>query len=207
MLPAPCASRTRLPRQLSKPEPAIAHVVAQIDGRAMATEGQEFSCQTIAISPEEISLTTALVPLCGTRIIAYLDIFGGLQGFVSGVTDTTFVLRLQASAQKRAKTAAQILWLLERQRAGLAALRGHERIIPRHTAYRVLFADDQSANVTLLDVSRRGAAVRAPDTPAVGPRVRLGTTPARVVRALPDGFAVEFARLLPVETFGPELFL
>ncbi len=53
----------------------------------------------------------------------------------------------------------------------------------------------------LVDVSLSGAYVKCAMQPQFGETVTIGTTQGRVVRRTPEGFAIEFLRLLPLETF------
>jgi hypothetical protein len=43
--------------------------------------------------------------------------------------------------------------------------------------------------------------------PAAGTWVTIGRMRARIVRHIPGGFAVEFARIIPVEMFDADIIL
>jgi len=61
--------------------------------------------------------------------------------------------------------------------------------------------------VKLIDVSRTGAALQATIKPPIDARVTIGATRAKVVRTFQEGFAIEFARPIPIERFDEDLVL
>jgi hypothetical protein len=65
----------------------------------------------------------------------------------------------------------------------------------------VQLADGAAHPGMLVDVSLSGAYVKCGIQPNVGDIVTVGTTQGRVVRRSVDGFAMEFLRLLPLESF------
>ncbi|MDB5597241.1 MAG: hypothetical protein JWM36_4202 [Hyphomicrobiales bacterium] len=71
-------------------------------------------------------------------------------------------------------------------------LLGHERSTPQRKQYRLLLGANESAEATIIDVSRRGAAVQTAAAPALGTPVVLAGTRARDARAFAGGFAVKF---------------
>jgi hypothetical protein len=55
----------------------------------------------------------------------------------------------------------------------------------------------------LINLSIVGAAVSVDAAPPIGTRVAIGRTPARVIRRLAMGVAVEFDEPLPAGVFDP----
>ena len=97
-----------------------------------------------------------------------------------------------ATARKRDKLAAQLTWLANREILNLPEDRRHDRIVPRNPTARLTFSDGRVLNCRLIDLSLSGAAVSATIRPPVGEQLTVGKVPARVVRHLEDGFALEF---------------
>ena len=61
-------------------------------------------------------------------------------------------------------------------------------------------ADGGATTCRIIDLSLSGAALAAEMRPQVGEPVTLGRVPARVVRHLEDGFAIEFIHPQLAET-------
>ena len=89
-----------------------------------------------------------------------------------------------------------------------AQSRRHVRIKPLNERIMVTRSDGVALIARLVDVSRSGAAISGelPDV-AVGDQVMIGSTMARVVRALPHGIACEFIKTLPPEKLGFDTIL
>lgn len=207
MYPAEFAARHHLLRRDVVLAPLETLCVrAQLDARVLLSDGSEFCCQTVEISSAQLTMTAPTAVVCGLGVVAYLDVFGGLEGIITGRSGEAFVVTLQATSHKRAKIASQIEWLLKAQIAGGDNWRGHERIVPLETRYRLLVGNE-TEDVEVINVSRRGAALKAGFAPALDTQVILGTTRARTTRTFIRGFAVQFYRLLPIETFGPAVIL
>lgn len=86
-----------------------------------------------------------------------------------------------------------------------AARRRHERVVPRNPATSVTPNGGVALPAEVIDISVSGAAIRMAQRPPVGAVVMIGRHEARVVRHLPEGFAAEFSRPLPLVT--PEIEL
>ncbi len=177
-------------------------VAVSLLGRYMLSDRQDYPCQVTDMSPGGVALVAPVRGRLGERVVCYLDHIGRVEGTVTRRLDDGFALQISAPIGKREKLAEQLTWLANRQALGMPEDRRHERIVPR-AARTVLVLPDGSAHpATLLDVSLSGAALACEARPPVGAPVTVGTTPARVVRLGAQGLAVEFARLLPAETFG-----
>lgn len=173
----------------------------------MLSDRRELPCQTVDISPGGVSLITPVQGEIGQRAVMYLDHLGRLEGDVVRITPHGMVVSLQLTPQKRGKIADKLTWLANRSVLGLAEDRRHERIEPIYKRVQIAGADGSLHAGTLVDVSLSGALVRAAALPNVGEIVTLGATRGRVVRHFDGAFAVEFLRLLPIETFDPQIRL
>ena len=164
-------------------------------GRYMLPDRREFPCQVIDMSPGGMALITPVVAEKGDRVIAYVDHIGRLEGIVTRHLPNGFAMTVVATARKRDKLAAQLTWLANRHILGLPEDRRHGRVTPHNPASRLILPDGAGVTVRVTDLSQSGAAIRSEHRPEIAASVTIGNTPARVVRHLEDGFAVEFLRL------------
>lgn len=164
-------------------------------GRFMLESMQEFPCRVANMSPGDAAILTPVTPATGERVILYIDHIGRLEGAVMRHFAGGFAISLRASDRKREKLAAQLTWLANRHELDMPEDRRHSRVLPHNNDVEMTLPDQRTYRVGLLDLSLSGAAVACDVRPAIGSRIVLGTTPARVVRHLEGGFAVEFAAL------------
>jgi hypothetical protein len=183
-----------------------ARVAVQLKGRGLLKDGTEFELTTVDVSAGGMAIVADVRPLVGEKIVVYLELIGGLEGEVARVTPDGFGMSFRASLRKREQIADQLTWLINRDHLGDDGQRRAERIQPRRTDYNLRF-EDSEAPAKVLDISRSGAAFLTSRRPEVGSWIHVGRTRARVVRHLPGGFAVEFARVIPVELFDADLTL
>jgi len=176
-------------------------------GRYMLSTRQEYPCQTVDMSPGGLSLITPVRGLIGERIVVYLEHLGRIEGQIVRHTELGVALAIGATIRKRDKLASQLTWLANRQALGLPEDRRHERIVPRHTAVRVALPGRGETTGRLIDVSLSGAALTLAEQPPVGAALTIGRTPARVVRHIEGGIAVEFALPLSPERFDEAVTL
>jgi hypothetical protein len=170
-------------------------------GRYMLTDRRELPCQTIDVSAGGVALAAPVVGHIGQRVVVYLEHLGRLEGDIVRHLKDGFAIQLRLSPLKRDKIADTLTWLANRNALGLPEDRRHERIEPVHKRVQVTMPDGSIHPGMLVDVSLSGAYVKCPMTPRLGEIVTVGVTEGRVVRRTEDGFAVEFLRLLPMETF------
>ncbi len=176
-------------------------------GRYMLSDRQEYPCQVLNMSPGGVALLVAVKGAVGERVVCYLDHIGRVEGVIARVFENGFALQFSVPLIKREKLAEQLIWLANRHTLGMPEDRRHARIVPRNTRVIVRLADDSEHAAKLIDVSISGAAVTCDARPAVGSPVRIGNTPAQVVRVAGSGFAVEFVRMLPPESFDDTITL
>jgi hypothetical protein len=131
-----------------------------------------------------------------SRIIAYIDSIGRLEGQITELTDGGFLMSINASQKKRDKLADTLTWLANRNVLSLAEDRRHLRRAPKRTDTTVVFADGSSHTCRVIDMSLSGAALATNLRPELGSPVRLGRIGARVVRHFEDGIGIEFMRLM-----------
>jgi PilZ domain len=178
-----------------------------LPGRFMREDREEFSCVTIDVSPGGVAIASQGVVQKGERIIAYLKQVGRLEGRVSREFADGFALQLRLSVNKREKLADQLTWLANRQALGMPEDRRHERMEPRNTGTTLKLWNGRERVAKIIDVSVSGCAILVDMSPPIGSSVTVGATSAHVVRHFNGGIAVEFARLIPVESFDAFIIL
>src|ERR671931_149738 len=169
-------------------------------GRYMLPDRREYPCQVINMSPGGLALLAQGIGAVGDRVIAYLDHIGRVEGKITRIIDNGFAMTVSATARKRDKLAAQLTWLASRGILNLPEDRRHDRIVPRNPIAVLTTEDGQRMSCRIIDLSLSGAAVSAAKPPGLKSMVRLGCVPARVVRFLEDGFALEFTHPQDAET-------
>jgi hypothetical protein len=169
-------------------------------GRYMLPDRREFPCQIINMSPGGLALLAPGIGNVGDRVIAYLDHIGRVEGRITRIIDNGFAMTVSATARKRDKLAAQLTWLANRDILNLPEDRRHDRIVPRNPIAVLTMEDGQRMSCRIIDLSLSGSAVAAETRPPLKSTVRLGCVPARVVRYLEEGFALEFTHPQDPET-------
>ena len=200
MIPSSQAALTKTPA-LQEDRRRHSRVKVSLFGRYMLTDRRELPCQTIDISAGGIALAAPVVGHIGQRVVVYLEHLGRLEGDIVRHIKDGFAIQLRLSPTKRDKIADTLTWLANRGELGLREDRRHERIEPIHKRVQVKLADGSTHPGMLIDVSLSGAFVKCGMQPEFGEIVFIGSTQGRVVRRSPEGFAVEFLRLLPIEAF------
>jgi hypothetical protein len=164
-------------------------------GRYMLEDRREFPCQVIDMSPGGIAM---LAPVCGQpgdRVVSYIDHLGRLEGAIARLIPNGFAMTISATKGKRDKLAAQLTWLANRHILSSPEDRRHGRIAPRDPQTQLILPNGTNVACRLLDLSLSGAGVATEHRPPIGALVTIGKIPARVVRHIEQGFAVEFTRL------------
>ena len=164
-------------------------------GRYMLADRREFPCQVLDMSPGGMAIVGPVSGKAGERVVAYIDHVGRLEGTIIRVLPTGFAMSIAATPRKRDKLAAQLTWLANRHILGLPEDRRHDRIIPKNPRTTMIMPDGKALICRIIDMSLSGAAIGSEHRPEIGIVVTLGKTPARIVRHIENGFAVEFTRM------------
>jgi hypothetical protein len=130
----------------------------------------------------------------GDRIASYFSDFGNLEGHISDTAAGSFLLELKMSGAMRERFANKLSWLENKQKnPAIRDGRKQPRIIPASPHSSLTFADGTSSNCFVIDMSPSGVAISADvQQPPIGMPLAVGACVGRVVRHLPDGFAVKF---------------
>jgi hypothetical protein len=176
-------------------------------GRYMLPNRMEYPCQTIDISPGGVHLAAPAKAKPGERVIVYLEHLGRIEGACVRTTAEGFAMTITATSRKREKFTAQLTWLANREELGLPEDRRHERIVPRNPRSTLVLDDGAEHIVRIIDISLSGAAFSSDLDLPINTPVRLGTTPARVVRRFDGGYAAEFRLPLSADLLDENLEL
>jgi len=152
-----------------------------------------FACRTSRVSPFRMMVSVPVVGRVGDSISSYFGDFGKLEGLISDTTQGGFLLELAMTTSMREKFASKLTWLEKKQKdPSIPDARKQARIIPASPHSTLTLADGSVHNCFVIDMSIGGAAVSADMQPEIGTPLAVGACIGRVVRLLPDGFAVKF---------------
>jgi hypothetical protein len=152
-----------------------------------------FACRTHRVSPFQMMVDVPVVGKVGDRLTAYFRDFGKLNGRIIETRPGCFLLELEMTATMRKRFANKLAWLEEKQKnPGILDLRKDARIIPATPHATLSFADGTIHACFIFDLSASGVAVSAQVQPDIGTPLAVGACVGRVLRLLPEGFAVKF---------------
>jgi len=152
-----------------------------------------FACRTSRVSPFRMMVAVPVVGKVGDRITSYFGDFGKLDGHISDTASGSFLLELAMTTEMREKFASKLTWLEKKlKNPSMPDSRRQKRIVPESPHSTLTFADGTTRGCFVIDMSTSGAAVSAEVQPPIGTPLAVGACVGRVVRLLPDGFAVEF---------------
>jgi len=153
-----------------------------------------FACRTTRVSPFRMIVDVPVVGKVGDRLTSYFRDFGKFEGSISDTMDRSFLLELEMSHEMRERLADKLTWL-EKKQADPALLdtRRHPRFIPTSPHSTLTLADGSIHRCFIIDLSLSGVAVSSEIQPEIGTPLAIGGCIGRVVRHLPNGFAVMFA--------------
>jgi PilZ domain len=155
-----------------------------------------FACRTSRVSPFRMMVAVPVVGRVGDNISSYFGDFGKLEGLISDTTQGGFLLELAMTTAMREKFASKLTWLEKKQKdPSIPDARKQARIIPASPHSTLTLADGTVHSCFVIDMSIGGAAVSADIQPEIGTPLAVGACVGRVVRLLPDGFAVKFVEI------------
>jgi hypothetical protein len=152
-----------------------------------------FACRTSRVSPFRMLVDVPVLGKVGDPITSYFSDFGKLDGFISDTTTGAFLLELEMTRSMREKLADKLTWLEKKlKNPGIPDVRKDARIIPASPHSTLILGDGTTHGCFVIDMSVSGVAVSAQVQPPIGMPLAVGACIGRVVRLLPDGFAVKF---------------
>ena len=156
-----------------------------------------FACRVETFDAAQAALSVPVTGAVGEPAHVRIDRFGEIRGFVTKRTRTGFVMSITATDSERAKLQVKIDWFEKNRGKQLIDNRQHDRFAPEDPLSTLIFADGSTLRCFVVDMSSSGAAVSARVIPPAGTPLALGKVVGRVVRHLPNGFAMRF--IDPVE--------
>lgn len=171
---------------------AYERVRLTLPGRYMLEDGTEYPCETVNISPLGVLLRGLKPGQVGSRVVAYIEGVGRLEGVVVRSAAGVFALALLATPRKAGRLAERITWL---SRAGgdLAQdAREHPRMDGGLDPVSVRTPNGMEHRGALIDLSIEGAALLLEARVVLGDTLVINGLSARVVRTFRGGCAVKF---------------
>lgn len=152
-----------------------------------------FACRTTRVSPFRMLVEVPVVGKVGDRLTSYFRDFGNFDGRISDTVAGGFLVELEMVRSMREKFAGKLTWLEKKQKnPSIPDARKDARIIPASSHSTLTLADGNTQACFVIDMSVSGAAVSAQLQPEIGTPLAVGACIGRVVRLLPDGFAIKF---------------
>lgn len=163
-------------------------------GRYMLESRREYPCQTIEMSPGDMTLFAPVKAQIGEKVVVYLDEIGRFAGVAVRQTENGFAIAMTLPPMKRDKLADQLTWFANRHAFNLPEDRRHERIVPLMQRTLLRLPEGQEVMVKIKDISLSGVGIEMDARPQIGARIVVGTTPAIVVRHFDTGIGAEFLK-------------
>jgi hypothetical protein len=152
-----------------------------------------FACRTTRVSPFRMIVDVPVVGKVGDRLSTYFRDFGKFDGLISDTMIGGFLLELEMTRAMRESFASKLIWLESKlKEPAIIDLRKAARIIPENPHSLLTLADGTTHRCFVVDMSISGAAVSSELQPQIGTPLAVGACIGRVVRRLPNGFAVKF---------------
>jgi hypothetical protein len=167
-------------------------VELRLPGRYMLENIGEFPCETLDVSPSGLRLTGPKMGPWGSRVVAYIEGLGRVEGNIVRKARHWFAISLRTLPFKEERLASKIDWLARRGDDGGEDRRRSARAEGDSDNIVVRTEDGREYTGELIDISVDGAAFLI-DTPlSMDQIVRLGAQVARVVHVFNGGAAVKF---------------
>ncbi len=175
-------------------------VAVNLSGRYMLEDGAEYPCECIDVSVGGVRLRAAQAGPWGSRVIAYIDGIGRLEGFIVRRAPGWFALETRITTRKGERVQERIAAILHADLGNSGDRRDDGRDFSNRKVW-LYTLDGQKHEALLTDVSRAGAALLTEAALEIDERVRLDSRRAVVSRLFPGGAALKFENW--VDEFWP----
>jgi hypothetical protein len=156
---------------------------------------RSFACRTTRVSPFRMIVDVPVVGRIGDHLTSYFRDVGNFEGTISDTMTGAFLLELKMSPDMRGRLADKLVWLEKKHRdTQLLDARKDARFVPKSPHSRLTLGDGSVHPCFIIDVSLSGAAVSSEIQPPNGTPLAVGACVGRVIRPLPNGFAVKFVQ-------------
>lgn len=167
-----------------------------LEARLLLPGGEEQSLMVTALDPDGGLFLTPQPLAPGTPLTALIEEIGRIDGRAGEAAPNGMWVSFDIEGARRQRLIRHLRWLVRRERGEAEALRRHTRFEPRNRHAAITLPGGRAEPCEVIDISLSGAGLRAAQRPGIGAPVSLGGIRARVVRHLPDGFAIEFLAAL-----------
>ncbi len=167
-----------------------ARVALTAKARFLKESGEEEPCLVVNISAGGAMLKAKNPPPTGANVILYIDDVGRFEGRVIRSGRFTFAVDYRSRRAKIRRTADALTRALNTRPLGLDK-RGAPRIREESAAI-VTFADGETIEAAILDISLTGASIGIEPRPPLGAAITVGKMSAKVVRRHDRGVGVVF---------------
>ncbi len=155
-----------------------------------------FACRTTRVSPFRMTVEVPVVGKVGDQFASYFRDFGKFEGRITDKTSNSLLVELEMDRAQREQLANKLTWLENKlKNPQMPDARRAPRVIPASPHSTLALADGSIHKCFVIDMSASGVAVSAELQPSIGTPLAVGACIGRVVRLLPNGFAVEFLEL------------
>jgi hypothetical protein len=169
------------------------------------TQRRFLACRIDSITLQMVTLTAPVIGEIGEKIVVQSDEFGELSGPIVQEVNSGFKFKIEATDEERGRLAAKLKWLKKNINQRLPDKREHKRIVPHEPLSALILPDGRTPTCFVIDMSSWGAAVSADITPEIGAPLAVGRIIGRVVRHLPNGFAIRFLREIDLSVLEQQL--
>ena len=163
------------------------------------------ACRVELMDCDAVKLSAPVSGEVGEAVLLHVDGFGELWGSVAKRTRTGFVMNIRATDHERGQLKVKIEWFEKIRSKKAVNQRRHDRFTPSDQFSTMILADGSKIRCFVVDMSASGAAIASRTRPPEGTPLAIGKVVGRVVRHLPNGFAIEFIN--PVDIEALEQFL
>ena len=152
-----------------------------------------FTCRSTRVSPFRMMVDVPVIGKVGDRVTSFFRDLGNLEGQISDTKPGGILFELEMTADLREKFASKLTWLESKQNnSSVVDARKKARVVLPNSHSTVTLADGSIHTCLVIDISVDGAAVSVQVQPPIGMPLAIGACIGRVVRHLPDGFAIKF---------------
>ena len=163
-----------------------------LPGRYMLEDGSEFPCVCIDVSVGGVRLRAAQAGPWGSRVVAYIDGIGRLEGYIVRRAPGWFALETRVTPRKGERVEERIAWIQESETVASPDTGRLSRQFVERQEVTLSTVDGRQQIAQLTDISKEGAALLTDAVLERGERVRLDNRRARVMRVFPGGMALKF---------------
>lgn len=167
-------------------------VEVHLPGRYMLDDGSEHPCVCIDVSVGGVRLRAAQAGPWGSRVVAYIDGIGRLEGYIVRRAPGWFALETRVTPRKGERVEERIAWIRESEAIATPDTRRLSRQFVERQDVTLSTVDGRQQIAQLTDISKDGAALLTDAAVELGERVRLDNRRARVMRVFPGGMALKF---------------